>query len=36
MTEKRNVSVTEDEEEIDIIDLSIEEKFLEEQEQEDK
>ena len=36
MTEKRNVSVTEDEEEIEIIDLSIEEKFLEEQEQEDK
>ena len=36
MTEKRNVSVTEDEEEIEIIDLSIEEQFLEEQEQEGK
>ena len=34
MTEKKSVSVVE--EEIEIIDLSIEEKFLEEQEQEDK
>ena len=35
MTNKKNVPILEDEE-IEIIDLSIEEQFLEEQEQEEK